>query len=89
MFCFKFYEYKGYGKQLCDVSYYCSLNIKFLDYKVNAIFQRHELTLQLIFFDGEEAIKEWRGSDNTYGARDLANKWNRLNYTRYQNENHI
>ncbi len=45
------------------------------------IFQRHELTLQLIFFDGEEAIKKWEGDDNTYGSRDLARKWHNLPYS--------
>jgi glutaminyl-peptide cyclotransferase len=26
-------------------------------------------TLQLIFFDGEEAYKEWSATDSTYGSR--------------------
>jgi len=29
----------------------------------------------LVFFDGEEAIEQWRGTDNTYGSRHLAAKW--------------
>ena len=37
--------------------------------------QKHELTLQLIFFDGEEAFKKWSSTDSTYGSRDLAKKW--------------
>lgn len=32
-------------------------------------------TLQLIFFDGEEAFSNWTDTDSTYGARHLANKW--------------
>ncbi|TPX34666.1 hypothetical protein SmJEL517_g02704 [Synchytrium microbalum] len=32
-------------------------------------------TLQLIFFDGEEAFKEWSATDSLYGARHLAKKW--------------
>lgn len=28
-----------------------------------------ETTLQLIFFDGEEAYKDWTGNDHTYGSR--------------------
>ncbi|CAL1539422.1 unnamed protein product [Lymnaea stagnalis] len=34
-----------------------------------------DVTLQLIFFDGEEAFKEWRSTDSLYGARHLAEKW--------------
>ena len=36
--------------------------------------QAKDVTLQLMFFDGEEAFKEWRGDDNTYGSRHLAKK---------------
>ncbi|KAI9314831.1 putative glutaminyl cyclase [Dichotomocladium elegans] len=32
-------------------------------------------TLQLIFFDGEEAFVKWSDTDSTYGARHLADKW--------------
>ncbi len=35
-------------------------------------------TLQLIFFDGEEAVSEWKDNDNTYGSRSLAAKWDTL-----------
>lgn len=28
-----------------------------------------ETTLQLIFFDGEEAFKDWTDTDSIYGAR--------------------
>ncbi|KAI0293610.1 glutaminyl-peptide cyclotransferase-like protein [Russula brevipes] len=34
-----------------------------------------ETTLQLIFFDGEEAFIHWTDTDSTYGARHLAEKW--------------
>ncbi|KAG8938131.1 hypothetical protein FRC00_000568, partial [Tulasnella sp. 408] len=37
--------------------------------------EKLETTLQLIFFDGEEAFVDWRGTDHTYGARHLAEKW--------------
>ncbi len=37
--------------------------------------QRSDLLLQLVFFDGEEPLgEEWKGKDNTYGSRDLAEK---------------
>jgi glutaminyl-peptide cyclotransferase len=32
-------------------------------------------TLELIFFDGEEAFKEWTATDSIYGSRHLAEKW--------------
>lgn len=28
-----------------------------------------ETTLQLVFFDGEEAFKDWTDTDSVYGAR--------------------
>jgi Zn-dependent M28 family amino/carboxypeptidase len=31
----------------------------------------------LVFFDGEEAIREWSDSDSTYGSRHLAARWGR------------
>ncbi|XP_067133702.1 glutaminyl-peptide cyclotransferase-like [Centruroides vittatus] len=37
--------------------------------------QNDGLTIQLIFFDGEEAFKKWRENDSLYGSRHLAGKW--------------
>ncbi|KAG2135219.1 uncharacterized protein EDB93DRAFT_1242599 [Suillus bovinus] len=34
-----------------------------------------DTTLQLVFFDGEEAFKDWTDTDSVYGARHLADKW--------------
>ena len=34
--------------------------------------QLEETSLQLIFFDGEEAFKMWTDDDSIYGARHLA-----------------
>ncbi|KIP10852.1 hypothetical protein PHLGIDRAFT_183783 [Phlebiopsis gigantea 11061_1 CR5-6] len=34
-----------------------------------------DTTLQLVFFDGEEAFKDWTATDSIYGARHLAEKW--------------
>jgi glutaminyl-peptide cyclotransferase len=33
-----------------------------------------EYTLWFVFFDGEEAVVEWQGNDNTYGSRHLVEK---------------
>ncbi|KAF9564363.1 hypothetical protein CPC08DRAFT_748412 [Agrocybe pediades] len=34
-----------------------------------------DTTLQLVFFDGEEAFVDWTDTDSIYGARHLAQKW--------------
>ncbi|KAF9571270.1 hypothetical protein EC968_000766 [Mortierella alpina] len=34
-----------------------------------------DTTLQIVFFDGEEAFAEWTATDSLYGSRHLANKW--------------
>jgi Zn-dependent M28 family amino/carboxypeptidase len=37
--------------------------------------RKHALTYWLVFFDGEEAVREeWTGNDNTYGSRHLVQK---------------
>lgn len=37
----------------------------------------HSDDVFLVWLDGEEAVKEWVGTDNTYGSRHLAEKWAR------------
>ena len=37
--------------------------------------QQSDVTLQMVFFDGEEAFVEWSQTDSLYGARHLAEKW--------------
>ncbi|BFZ07457.1 hypothetical protein BsWGS_10496 [Bradybaena similaris] len=34
-----------------------------------------DVTLQLIFFDGEEAFMDWTATDSLYGAQHLADRW--------------
>ncbi|XP_032689666.1 glutaminyl-peptide cyclotransferase isoform X2 [Odontomachus brunneus] len=36
---------------------------------------KEDVSLMFIFFDGEEAFKEWGPSDSIYGAKHLAKKW--------------
>ena len=36
------------------------------------LFQLKDYSLQLIFFDGEEAFRTWTATDSIYGARHLA-----------------
>lgn len=47
------------------------------DHKVNP---GKELTLQFIFFDGEEAFVQWTKTDSIYGARHLAEKLQGSNF---------
>src|SRR5690348_7192815 len=35
----------------------------------------HKDDLYLVWFDGEEAYKEWTATDSVYGSRHLAEKW--------------
>lgn len=36
--------------------------------------QRHKYTYWLVFFDGEEAIRQWSATDSTYGSRHWVHK---------------
>ncbi|CAF2548711.1 unnamed protein product [Rotaria sp. Silwood2] len=45
-----------------------------------------KLTLQLLFFDGEEAVRDWSSTDSLYGSRHLANK---MRYTNVQGQSNI
>ena len=42
---------------------------------VSMCLQDDDVSLQLVFFDGEEAFVEWTATDSIYGARHLAEKW--------------
>lgn len=53
---------------------------------IQQVLKEKNLGLMLIFFDGEEAFKEWTDTDSLYGSRHLAKKWAD---TRYKNEREI
>ncbi|KAG6909641.1 hypothetical protein DXG01_016423 [Tephrocybe rancida] len=42
-----------------------------------------DTTLQLVFFDGEEAFVSWTATDSIYGARHLADKWGTTHLSPY------
>lgn len=46
-------------------------------------------TLQLIFFDGEEAVRDWTAIDSLYGSRHLATKMRNTNVVGQSNLNQI
>ncbi|XP_030053932.1 glutaminyl-peptide cyclotransferase [Microcaecilia unicolor] len=50
-----------------------ALNDRLLSLKNNSA-SRPDLSLQLIFFDGEEALHQWSAYDSLYGSRHLAQK---------------
>jgi glutaminyl-peptide cyclotransferase len=61
-----------------------------LQQKLNELKQnRGNPTLQLIFFDGEEAVRQWTSTDSIYGARHLATKMRNTNVQGQQNLNQI
>ncbi|CAG7721356.1 unnamed protein product [Allacma fusca] len=41
---------------------------------------RQNVTLQFVFFDGEEAFKDWSDVDSLYGSRHLAALWEKTPY---------
>jgi len=46
-----------------------------LDDYLNQIRESNDVSLKLLFFDGEEAFLNWSPTDSIYGARHLAAKW--------------
>ncbi|CAK9798047.1 Glutaminyl-peptide cyclotransferase [Anthophora quadrimaculata] len=50
--------------------------------------KNNDVSLMLIFFDGEEAFREWGPKDSIYGARHLAKVWHN-NLTTYNQDEHI
>ena len=40
-----------------------------------------DLTIQFLFFDGEEAFKRWTSKDSIYGSRRLASDWEQKPYS--------
>jgi len=43
-------------------------------------FKQSNLSLMLLFFDGEEAFVEWSEKDSLYGSRSLAQTWEQQKY---------
>lgn len=60
----------------------CAIMIQ-LAYSLDPLLKKvkqNEVSLRLIFFDGEEAFKTWSKSDSLYGSRHLAQLWNNTPY---------
>ncbi|XP_055495525.1 glutaminyl-peptide cyclotransferase-like [Leucoraja erinacea] len=52
--------------------------LDYLLFKMKNTPGRPDLTLQLIFFDGQEALEYWSENDSLYGSRHLANKMEKI-----------
>lgn len=61
----------------------CAMLIN-LAYVMSKYFQEHktktDVSIKLVFFDGEEAFDQWTATDSIYGARHLAEKWEKENF---------
>lgn len=58
----------------------CAMLINIATVMQTLFEQNHRATdysLKFVFFDGEEAFKEWSATDSIYGARHLAAKWDK------------
>ncbi|GAB1599850.1 glutaminyl-peptide cyclotransferase-like [Argonauta hians] len=72
----KFYNFEFIGA--IDSAVPCALLLSLvreLQCLLKSTQHRLNMALQLLFFDGEEAFKEWTDTDSLYGSRHLANKW--------------
>lgn len=47
--------------------------------------EQSDVTLQMVFFDGEEAFKEWTKNDSLYGSRHLAEVWSNTTHPKGSN----
>ena len=66
-----------------DSAWSCALLIAIaqaitLEAKQGKELNRDALDLQILFFDGEEAVRQWSSTDSLYGSRALAQKWSQL-----------
>lgn len=56
------------------------LNLAYVLRRELELFRQTNVSLMFIFFDGEEAFKEWSITDSIYGSRRLAEKWEEENF---------
>jgi len=73
---------KPAGVYATDSAVPCAMMLNLAKTMGRQLKQRNsDLTLQFIFFDGEEAFVQWSSTDSIYGARNLAAKWQNKRYT--------
>ncbi|KAL6442917.1 hypothetical protein ACFW04_002746 [Cataglyphis niger] len=66
----------------------CAQMINLATVMTKYLTKQDDISLMFIFFDGEEAFKEWGPNDSIYGSKHLAEKWHN-NKTAYGKENYI
>jgi len=59
----------------------CAMMLNLAHTMKHSFYQDPEVTLQFIFFDGEEAIVSWTDTDSLYGSRNLAKTWQNKPFT--------
>ncbi|EDW94114.1 glutaminyl-peptide cyclotransferase [Drosophila yakuba] len=58
-----------------DSAVSCALMLNMATILRNQFHNRSDISLMLVFFDGEEAFGEWSAEDSLYGSRHLAELW--------------
>ncbi|XP_071444559.1 glutaminyl-peptide cyclotransferase-like [Hetaerina americana] len=77
------YDREGSFLGATDSAVPCAMMIniaKTMKEQLDTIRGQTDLSLMFIFFDGEEAFRQWGPTDSIYGARHLARKWERTAY---------
>lgn len=73
---YKDHEFLGATDSAVPCAMMIDLAFMLKDY-FKTIKDKNEVSIKFIFFDGEEAFKEWTDTDSIYGARHLASKWDK------------
>ncbi|XP_026467302.1 glutaminyl-peptide cyclotransferase-like [Ctenocephalides felis] len=65
----------------------CAMMLNLVEILKPYFKEDNNVSLKLIFFDGEEAFQEWGPRDSIYGAKHLAAKWHSTPYPKNNREN--
>lgn len=79
-FIFRLYQHNNLTQDLSLtlITVPCAMliNLAFvMDKYFKQIRSNNDISIKLVFFDGEEAFLYWNPQDSIYGARHLAQKW--------------
>lgn len=58
-----------------DSAWSCAFLLELAASLPSLVARPHSTTLQIVLFDGEEALRDWSDTDSLYGSRHLARKW--------------
>lgn len=65
----------------------CSMMLHIAKNLHGAVSQIEDVSLQFIFFDGEEAFKDWTATDSIYGSRHMAAQLEKIKYPANNQDN--